>query len=730
MAPNRALRLAALLALSAALPSQDGAQSLQAQSPRAQSPRAQSPRALPSLEAATRIWDSAAGAELEWPALLDALAAHDVVFLGETHIDDTTHRVELHVLEELLARKDGKVVLSMEMFERDVQDVLDAYLQGRIDEAAFVRDARAWGNYRTGYRPLIELAKARGIPVVAANFPGLLRRKLARGGKAAIDALAPADRALLPADIFPASDAYWERVERAVRGHMGFGAASTPEERLYDSQNLWDNAMGDNVARARAAHPDHLVLHVAGGFHVAWRDGTVAQFLRRDPGARTAVVSVQPSSAPALAQPRRDADEADYLVYADAVARGPFEGTYAVSVAAELRYRLHLPDGAETRAAADLPLLVWLPDGDVRPEDALALWRNAIGADAAIAVVEHPFPQRQDDLGGGGSWHSGDGFRADYGRTQLGLVRIVEYLTRRMPIDPSRVLIAGRGAGGAVVLWAALYSSWLEGELLAFDPGDLTRLSMEALPDRPPTMARLTVARAAADATRLEKVVADYRSVGAEATVVEVDAELAARIGLVRERLGLPPLATDPARPVWLALERDAPRARQWAEIRAAKLLAGGATVRVVPAAQLADAPADAVQRLAVGGAGLWSMDSFADGSGLPLAGGSFGGTTVVVLPAGAGDDELAAWRDLEQKRAIKRRSMFANLAVARLDGAPTLPTVLADLRKRGRNRVLLVPAEFCADVATMRAIEQALGAAADGMELLWLPGLGAELVR
>ena len=156
-----------------------------AQSP---TPVPPAPRPLPTLAEATRIHDTAADAARSWPELLDALAKRDVVFLGETHVDDTTHQVELHVLEQLLARRQGKVVLSMEMFERDVQPVLDDYLADRIDEGEFLHKARPWENYQTAYRPLIEAAKAAKIPVVAANFPGSLRRAFAGGGgKAALD---------------------------------------------------------------------------------------------------------------------------------------------------------------------------------------------------------------------------------------------------------------------------------------------------------------------------------------------------------------------------------------------------------------------------------------------------------------------------------------------------------------------------------------------------------------
>lgn len=348
---------------------------------------AQAQRPLPTLEAATMVWDTAAGKQLAWNELLDRLAKLDVVFLGETHVDDTTHRVELHVLQELLARRQGKVVLSLEMFERDVQPALDDYLQGRTDEVAFLGRARPWENYHTAYRPLIEAAKAAKIPVVAANFPGSLRRKVA-GGKPAIDALSPEQRALMPAEIFPASDAYWERVGRAVRGHMGGGGSGTPEERLYDTQNLWDNAMGDNVAKARAAHPDSIVLHVAGGFHVAYRDGTVAQFVRRSKGSTFAVAQIAPTSALHVVRPERDKEQADFLIYAETLARDINDGTYAVEVPAELRYRLAVPERGDS-----LPLLVWLPDHSTRAEDAFAFWKHALGDAAAVAVVEPPFPE-------------------------------------------------------------------------------------------------------------------------------------------------------------------------------------------------------------------------------------------------------------------------------------------------------------------------------------------------
>jgi uncharacterized iron-regulated protein len=686
---------------------------------------AQSPRPLPALEQATQIHDTATGSARSWPELIAEIGKRDVVFLGETHVDDTTHQVELRVLEELLRARQGKVVLSMEMFERDVQPVLDDYLAGRIDEGEFLHKARPWQNYRTAYRPLVEAAKAAKIPVIAANFPGSLRRAFAGGGgKAALDKLTAEQRALLPAEIFPASAQYWERVDRAVRGHMGGGGGGTPEERLYDTQNLWDNAMGDAVAQALAKHADSLVLHVAGGFHVAYRDGTVAQFVRRAKDRTFAVVSIAPTAELHTVRPERDREQADFLVYARTLARDFNDGNYAVEVPAELRYRLEVPD-----QGTNWPLLVWLPDRGTRVEDALAMWQLQVGDGAAIAVVEQPFPEVQPDLALGGRYAFGDGFRADYSRTSHGLARLVEYVTRRFPIDAQRIVIAGHGDGGAAVLWTSLYGEWLANDFVAVAPTDTKRLGMEALPDQTPVAKSLRLVATSGDASSLEAIAADYRKVGTKTEVAVQDG--AALAASLRTQLGLaalPPAANADA-PLLLVLPNQSPRTRDWAQLMVAMAAMQGTAARLVAAGEVpADAPASQLRRLQVGGDGLWPASTFASGRGLPLAGGPFGGTTVVVLPKGTSDADKATWLEHEQKKVLKRRSMFANIAIACEDGEPSLPQLVTKLKGMGRSRLLIVPATFCADAVTMQALQLQLGDVANGMDVAWLPGLGGEL--
>ncbi|MFQ5655674.1 MAG: ChaN family lipoprotein, partial [Planctomycetota bacterium] len=286
-----------------------------------------SPAQPPHLDSVVRVFEGKGARETTLWKMLDRLAEAEVVFLGETHVDETTHRVEAAVLEGLIARRDGRVVLAMEMFERDVQPIIDRYLAGEIDEAEFLKSSRPWRNYRTGYRPLIEAAKRQGLPVVAANIPASLRRKIGRGGKEAFEGLTDEERGWAPAELHLSGDPYWKRFERVVRGHLSGMFGGDLEKLVYSGQSLWDNTMGESCALALERHPGRLLLHVNGGFHTGYRQGTVEQLLARRPGTRVRTITVVPVKDLAGIDPEPEDERADYVIYAAERARGVSEGT-------------------------------------------------------------------------------------------------------------------------------------------------------------------------------------------------------------------------------------------------------------------------------------------------------------------------------------------------------------------------------------------------------------------
>ena len=100
---------------------------------------------------------------LDLEEFFEALMDYNITFVGEDHDSRVAHEAELTMFTELAGR-DPSLVLALEMFERDVQDTLNAYLKGTIPEDKFLELTRPWPNYQEDYRPLIELAKAKGIP--------------------------------------------------------------------------------------------------------------------------------------------------------------------------------------------------------------------------------------------------------------------------------------------------------------------------------------------------------------------------------------------------------------------------------------------------------------------------------------------------------------------------------------------------------------------------------------
>ena len=230
-------------------------------------------------------------------AIVDAAAHADVLFLGELHDDSLAHVAQLHLLRALV-EAGRPVVLALEMVETDVQPVLDEYLAGLIRERDFLAASRPWGTYASGYRPLVELARQRSVPVVATNAPGRYVSLVSRrGGLAVLDSLSATARAWMPAQIAPPSEPLTDAFT-ALMGGMAHGSGPSVEGMLA-AQNLRDATMAWRIASALAAHPGALVVHVNGRFHSAGGLGIPEHLSRRAPSARTLVVSMGPDGAPA-----------------------------------------------------------------------------------------------------------------------------------------------------------------------------------------------------------------------------------------------------------------------------------------------------------------------------------------------------------------------------------------------------------------------------------------------
>src|SRR5262245_61929623 len=120
-------------------------------------------------------FDGRTGSPISFGEVVRRCDAADVVFFGEQHSTSVCNQLEAELLHAL-ARQPRPVALSMEFFETDTQAALDAYLSGRIDEAAFIKQTRQNSDYWLAHRPLIEMCRTWRMPVIAANTPRRLIR--------------------------------------------------------------------------------------------------------------------------------------------------------------------------------------------------------------------------------------------------------------------------------------------------------------------------------------------------------------------------------------------------------------------------------------------------------------------------------------------------------------------------------------------------------------------------
>ena len=172
------------------------------------------------------------------PATMDdvraALKQVDVVFVGELHNDPVSHFIEERVLEGWFEAHGHAATLSLEMFARDVQYIVDEYLDGLISDSHFQQSSSPWSNYETDYRPLVEFAKDNGLSVIAANAPRRYANMVSRTGRMALESLSDQARSYLaPLPYAVASEAYeaqWNRVMSEAMATMRAEAEEVSEE--------------------------------------------------------------------------------------------------------------------------------------------------------------------------------------------------------------------------------------------------------------------------------------------------------------------------------------------------------------------------------------------------------------------------------------------------------------------------------------------------------------------
>lgn len=264
-----------------------------------------------------RVFDADRNRWADLEAMAAELAKADVVFFGEQHDDPGTHAMQRALLEALARRR--PVILSLEMFERDVQPQLSSYLAGDLVEDSLLASGRPWPRYANDYRPAVEWSRFHNWPVIAANIPRPIASAISRSGLGVLDTLGDR-RGYAAADFVCGRGKYFDNFAETMRAHVPGdtdSARAAALDRYYQSQCMKDETMAESIVKARTDHgATPLIVHLNGAFHSNYGLGTAERVKRRLPDARLAVITAIPvANLDDLRPSRDDRKQGDWLVF-------------------------------------------------------------------------------------------------------------------------------------------------------------------------------------------------------------------------------------------------------------------------------------------------------------------------------------------------------------------------------------------------------------------------------
>jgi uncharacterized iron-regulated protein len=215
--------------------------------------------------------------------IIKQLQAAKIVYLGETHDQQSDHQQQLAIIQ-VLFKANPKLAIGMEMFQRQMQPLLDRYVAGQITAAELRAQTdfdQSWGYPWDYYAPILEFAKTNHFPLVALNTPSAISRKAARQGWAS---LTPEELKYIPplTAIDRTNTKYQQMILASYQQHAGIvSIASKSFDRFYTAQLLWDETMAESTANFVRQHPDHQMIVLAGRSHIIYGYGIPDRVLRR-----------------------------------------------------------------------------------------------------------------------------------------------------------------------------------------------------------------------------------------------------------------------------------------------------------------------------------------------------------------------------------------------------------------------------------------------------------------
>ena len=210
---------------------------------------------------AMMLYDISSHKTLTLEQAIQDLRSHRVILVGEHHSSADHHAAQLEVIRALHEAGEDLAV-GLEMFREDSQSVLDQWVEGRMDEAAFKKAYYDNWNFDWNlYRPIFEFARQKRIPLVGLNAPKGITRKVSRQGFASLNA---AERGKLKNVTCRVDQSYEDYIRKAFGAH---GHGDLNFTYFCEAQLVWDTVMAINAMAHLDAHPERTIVLLTGTGH-------------------------------------------------------------------------------------------------------------------------------------------------------------------------------------------------------------------------------------------------------------------------------------------------------------------------------------------------------------------------------------------------------------------------------------------------------------------------------
>ena len=226
------------------------------------------------------------GKRTSYRKLLRKSKKADIVLFGEYHNNPIAHWLEVKLTKDLLGKR--SLILGAEMFERDNQDALNGYLEGTIDQKGLDTLAHLWKNYKTDYKPWVDLAKREKLPIVATNIPRKYANLVYKKGLQALDTLPSAERKWIVSLPFPYDGnlSQYEKMKKMARHNS---------ENLPMAQAIKDATMAESIETHYKK--GSLFLHLNGSYHSDFFQGIYWYLRKRNPNLKILTISTLSQSS-------------------------------------------------------------------------------------------------------------------------------------------------------------------------------------------------------------------------------------------------------------------------------------------------------------------------------------------------------------------------------------------------------------------------------------------------